>query len=223
MDSRFVVPATIAAALHTFVLFGLTWPHEPPLGLRPTVEPMPDPAEPPYEWLEMNDPPSMDPQTLAPIDGSTDAPPQLPEPPAIDGPDSVPITPTPANNRPKSVIEAVRYTPPGYQDGMDRTCGCGVPIFSSDYLDYSPKARYQPAPLYPDSLRRLEIEGEVVVDFVVDEEGYVHDPQVVRSSDRRFDASTLRAVSKWRFEPGKRNGKIVRYRMQLPVAFKLNR
>jgi protein TonB len=61
-----------------------------------------------------------------------------------------------------------------------------------------------------------------VVEFGVDEGGRVYDPRVVRSSDALFDEPTLEAVRQWRFEPGRRNGRIVRFRMMLPVEFHLD-
>jgi protein TonB len=44
----------------------------------------------------------------------------------------------------------------------------------------------------------------------------------VRSSSHAFEEPTLRAIAKWRFEPGRRGGQIVRFRMQVPVVFKLD-
>ena len=55
--------------------------------------------------------------------------------------------------------------------------------------------------------------------YVVDEAGHVLDPHVVRSSEPIFEAPTLRAVAKWRFEPGQVHGRPVRFRMAVPVAF----
>ena len=60
------------------------------------------------------------------------------------------------------------------------------------------------------------------MEFVVDEAGRVLDPHVVRSNDPVFEAPTLRAVAKWRFEPGRKNGQVVRFRMSVPVAFAVN-
>jgi periplasmic protein TonB len=62
----------------------------------------------------------------------------------------------------------------------------------------------------------------VVVEFIVDERGRVIEPRVVRSTNRIFDDATLQAVAKWQFEPGRRDGKIVRFRMSAPVVFSLN-
>jgi protein TonB len=60
-----------------------------------------------------------------------------------------------------------------------------------------------------------------MVEFVVDESGNVLNPRVVSSSDRAFEENTLRAVAKWKFEPGRRDGRTVRFRMSVPVVFKL--
>ena len=78
------------------------------------------------------------------------------------------------------------------------------------------------APVYPFDAKRNGLTGEVFVEFTVDEEGAVISPRVVRSSDRIFEDATLRAVSRWRFEPGRRANQIVRFRMAVPVVFNLN-
>jgi protein TonB len=61
-----------------------------------------------------------------------------------------------------------------------------------------------------------------MVEFVVDEAGHVLDPHVLRSSNPLFEAPTLRAVAKWRFEPGRKDGRVVRFRMAVPVEFAVN-
>ncbi len=66
---------------------------------------------------------------------------------------------------------------------------------------------------YPKSAKQKGLEGQVVVQFVIDEEGNVLDPKVVRSVDEELDAEAIRVVSlspKW--EAGKLAGK--------PVAIK---
>jgi protein TonB len=34
-----------------------------------------------------------------------------------------------------------------------------------------------------------------------------------------FEAPALKAVKQWKFEPGKKNGKAVRFRMRVPITF----
>ena len=91
-----------------------------------------------------------------------------------------------------------------------------------DGLDNTPRTRFQPAPHYPPSARSTGLTGEVLVEFTVDESGRVLDPHIVRSSDRMFEEPSLRAVAKWQFEPGRSGGRIVRFRMAVPVVFNLN-
>ena len=55
--------------------------------------------------------------------------------------------------------------------------------------------------------------------FIVDERGRVVEPRVRNSTDPIFEKSALTAVKRWRFEPGKRNGKPVRFRMLVPITF----
>lgn len=66
------------------------------------------------------------------------------------------------------------------------------------------------------------IQGRVVVSFVVEKDGSIGEPKVVKSLDPAFDAEALRVVSmmpKWR--PGKFNGKATRVRYCIPIRFKL--
>lgn len=95
-------------------------------------------------------------------------------------------------------------------------------IIPGGALDNPPRARFQAAPIYPFEEKKNGIPGEVVVEFEVDETGAVHNARVTRSSSRAFEEPTLRAVAKWRFEPGKRHGKVVGFRMTVPVIFSLN-
>ncbi|MBE36925.1 MAG: hypothetical protein CMI16_15450 [Opitutaceae bacterium] len=47
-------------------------------------------------------------------------------------------------------------------------------------------------------------------------------PYLINRTDRRFEEAALRAVSKWRFEPGRRHGRVVQFRMAVPIIFRLN-
>ena len=63
-----------------------------------------------------------------------------------------------------------------------------------------------------------EAEAQAVVSVVADEtQG--GKPLVQRSSDPVFERPALAAVKQWRFEPGKRKGQAVRFRMRVPITF----
>lgn len=110
--------------------------------------------------------------------------------------------------------------PNGEQNGELRFVG--PPVAASWTLDSAPQYRARPAPEYPFSARQTGQEGEVVVEFDVDATGRVAAARVLRSSDRIFEEPAVRAVRKWRFEPGRRDGRVVAFRMTVPVVFRLS-
>ncbi len=74
---------------------------------------------------------------------------------------------------------------------------------------------------YPEIAKKAGVEGRVIVQFVVDEQGRVVDPVVVRGIGAGCDEEAVRAVSQARFKPGKQRGKPVKVKMSLPITFKL--
>lgn len=74
---------------------------------------------------------------------------------------------------------------------------------------------------YPELARRAEIEGRVFIQFVVDEQGRVVDPVVVRSPSDLLSEAALKAVRESRFVPGQQRGRPVKVRYSLPVTFVL--
>ena len=75
--------------------------------------------------------------------------------------------------------------------------------------------------VYPAEARADGVEGRVFVMFVVDEEGRVTEPQVMRSPDPRLSEAALDAVRAVRFEPGTQRGQAVKVRYSLPINFVL--
>jgi periplasmic protein TonB len=117
-------------------------------------------------------------------------------------------------------VKDIAIGPPGDPKGYDNVPR--VSVIPSGLLDNSPRTLSQAQPIYPFDKKREGIAGEVHVEFTVDEAGRVIEPRVVHSTDRAFEAPTIAAVSKWRFEPGRRDGRIVRFKMLVPVLFSLN-
>ena len=74
---------------------------------------------------------------------------------------------------------------------------------------------------YPEMARKAGIEGRVIVQFIVNENGKVENPVVVRSIGGGADEEALRCVKKAEFKPGMQRGKPVRVQYSLPVVFKL--
>ena len=74
---------------------------------------------------------------------------------------------------------------------------------------------------YPDLAIRAGIEGQVVVQFIVDERGNVIYPVVVRTPNEMLSQAALDAILASRFTPGQQMGRPVRVRFAVPVSFQL--
>ena len=94
-------------------------------------------------------------------------------------------------------------------------------LFDLKNLDEQPTPRFQSKPVYPFEMRRAGITGQVIVGFIVDSKGNVREAYAVRSSHREFEQAAIQAVSKWRFRPGKKGGRAVNTRMQVPIVFNI--
>lgn len=74
---------------------------------------------------------------------------------------------------------------------------------------------------YPDMARKAGIEGRVIVQFIVNENGEVENPRVIRGIGGGCDEEALRAVRQVKFRPGRQRGQPVRVQYSLPVIFRL--
>ena len=76
---------------------------------------------------------------------------------------------------------------------------------------------------YPERCKEEEIQGRVIVTFVVNKDGSIVEPEVVKSVDPDLDAEALRIVSMMpAWKPGKQAGKEVRVKYTIPVNFRLH-
>lgn len=75
---------------------------------------------------------------------------------------------------------------------------------------------------YPVEAMKANIQGRVVVKFVVTEKGKIASPEVIRSVSPELDAEAIRAIQTLSdFKPGTIDGKPVSVYYTLPVTFKL--
>ena len=81
-----------------------------------------------------------------------------------------------------------------------------------------------PLPKYPESLRGAGIEGKVVAEFVVDEEGRVALDSVrfVRSDNVLFEEAVRNVLKRTHFAPAEIGGKKVRQLVQMPFVFTIS-
>lgn len=76
---------------------------------------------------------------------------------------------------------------------------------------------------YPAQARRMNIEGRVFVEFVIEKDGSITDVKAIKGIGAGCDEEAeriLQMAPKWK--PGKQRGKPVRQKMVLPIMFKLS-
>ena len=75
---------------------------------------------------------------------------------------------------------------------------------------------------YPQVARDAEVQGTVISDFVIDQEGKIKDVKILKGPDSGLHAEVLRVVSEMpNWVPGKKDGKLVNTSFILPVKFQL--
>ena len=75
---------------------------------------------------------------------------------------------------------------------------------------------------YPRIAREMGIQGVVYVGFIVDPEGKVIEPTILKSVAKPLDEEALRVITKEvKFTPGYYQGKAVPVRMVLPIRFRI--
>jgi TonB family protein len=76
---------------------------------------------------------------------------------------------------------------------------------------------------YPAEAEKAGIQGRVIVTFVVEKDGSISQPTVVKSVDPLLDAEAVRVISAMpNWKPGKQNGKVVRVKYTVPLSFNLD-
>ena len=75
---------------------------------------------------------------------------------------------------------------------------------------------------YPENAMKNNVQGRVIVQFVIEKDGTPTEFKVLRSVDPDLDAEALRVLQtmpKWK--PGMQRGEVVRVKFTVPVSFKL--
>lgn len=85
----------------------------------------------------------------------------------------------------------------------------------------APQKIHHVAPTYPAIAQAARVEGTVILEALIDEEGSVREVKVLRSLPL-LDASAVDAVRQWRFTPTLLNGVPVQVIMSVTVTFALH-
>lgn len=77
-------------------------------------------------------------------------------------------------------------------------------------------------PGYTAEAMRDRVEGTVTLYAVIRPDGSVTDIKVLNSLDDRLDSSAIRALSRWRFRPGTKNGEAIALEAVVEIPFRLH-
>lgn len=85
----------------------------------------------------------------------------------------------------------------------------------------APEVTYETKPMYTTAARRAMISGIVEMEAVVGSDGTVGEVKVVRSLDAEhgLDDEAVKAVKRWRFKPGKKDGVAVQVLVLIEMTF----
>lgn len=97
-------------------------------------------------------------------------------------------------------------------------------VYELTDLDRPPEPVLQRRPAYPYRARTRGIEGYADVGFIVRPDGTVDEVAALDAEPLGvFDVAAVRAVRRWRFDPGIRDGEPVPVRMHIRIRFELGR
>jgi len=85
----------------------------------------------------------------------------------------------------------------------------------------APSILYKVEPEYSEDARQAKFQGTVLLSVVVDERGNPRDIRVLRPLGLGLDQKAVEAVAKWKFSPGKKDGKPVPVQALIEVNFRL--
>jgi len=99
----------------------------------------------------------------------------------------------------------------------------GEPIPYDATTMSEPKVIHKVAPQYPKDAKEEGVQGDVVVEAVIAEDGGVRETRAVTGDDSRLVEAARTAVGQWRFEPVRdQNGEPVAVRYKVTIRFKLS-
>jgi len=94
---------------------------------------------------------------------------------------------------------------------IDQTAGATFPV----------EIIYKPTPKYTDEARKLNLEGEVLLEVLFGANGELHVNRVVRSLGHGLDEAAVNAANKIKFKPAQHNGAAVDSTAIVHVTFQL--
>jgi protein TonB len=107
----------------------------------------------------------------------------------------------------------------GYGDGTGGNIGGGV--YTPGGAISAPELTYSIEPEFSDEARKAKYQGVVTISLIVDAQGNPQNVHVSRPLGMGLDEKAIEAVQKYRFKPGKKDGKAVATYAYIEVNFHL--
>jgi protein TonB len=217
--------AAISVVLHTLAIWGAVY------GTMQAKEALEKPKQEKIDFVEMkkDEPP--------PPEDKPPPPPEVvvaPPPPkgfqVLTAPIKIPEV-LPEIDLSKKVTDEGDFTGKGVAGGIGKGVVGGTgPVGDQTYFEFQVEKQVQSAPgnaapRYPDMLRSANVEGEVLVQFVVDTTGRVENGsiKILKTSHDLFTNEVRRALGQMRFYPAEIGGRKVKQLVQQPFNFTLTR
>lgn len=201
-------------------------PPPPPEAVEPAPHPPPEErkVEPPVRKLA----PRIKKKVPRPVETADPRPEERPRPEPVSAAEPVTpppptLEPVPEKAPPQPVAEQIQPAPPA----RAKETRSPPPARAEQVrvvTEAVPLYRNNPPPVYPRAARRRGMEGEVLLDVLVNAEGRVEELELSRTSGHRvLDRAALAAVRRWSFTPGRRGDEAISMWVTVPVRFVIDR
>jgi protein TonB len=93
-------------------------------------------------------------------------------------------------------------------------CGIGGEVVPPELIN-----RVQP--VYPEIARKARVQGVVIIEAIIDKQGYVTESRVLRGLPMGVSEAAVAAIGRWKYKPAMLNGRPVAVYLTVTVTFTL--
>jgi protein TonB len=143
---------------------------------------------------------------------------EMAKPPEAAKPATVPVAAASEAEVEATTIEATNVV-----EVVKPTTETDIPVVPFWKVEVKPQPINIPVPVYPEMARTAGIEGQAVVEALVDVDGSVADARILKpSGNASLDQAAVDAAMKATFKPAKQRDKEVRVWVSIPFRFTLS-
>ncbi len=143
---------------------------------------------------------------------------QIAKPPEAVKPATVPVAAAS-----EAEVEATTIDATNVVEVVRRTDETDIPVVPCRKVEVKPQPINIPVPTYPEMARTAGIEGQAVVEALVDVNGSVADARILKpSGNASLDQAAVDAAMRSKFSPARQRDKAVRVWVSIPFRFTLN-